>query len=72
EGIVFVHCKAGYSRTAAAAGAWLVLKQGLSAEEAVRRMREARPGMIIRPEVVRALTRVEAETGSQGERPRSA
>ena len=59
EGIVFVHCKAGYSRTAAAAGAWLVLKQGMSAEEAVRKMKEARAGMVVRPEVAAALGRLE-------------
>lgn len=54
DGIVFVHCKAGYSRTAAAVGAWL-LHGGGTTEAAMRQMREARPGMIIRPEVVRAL-----------------
>jgi len=54
EGIVFVHCKAGYSRTAAAAGAWLV-QRGHNVDEAIARLKAARPGMIVRPEVVKAL-----------------
>ncbi|MDZ4287314.1 MAG: phosphatase PAP2/dual specificity phosphatase family protein [Prosthecobacter sp.] len=69
EGIVFVHCKAGYSRTAAAAGAWLMLCQGLSTDEAIRRMREARPGMIIRHEVAGALTALEQDVATSIQPP---
>jgi protein-tyrosine phosphatase/membrane-associated phospholipid phosphatase len=58
EGIVYVHCKAGYSRTAAAVGAWL-LEQGRSTEVAMKEMRAVRPGMVIRPEIVTALRRYE-------------
>lgn len=56
RGVVFVHCKAGYSRTAAAAGAWL-LRSGRcdTVNEVVALLRSVRPGMVVRPEVVKAL-----------------
>jgi protein phosphatase len=55
-GIVYVHCKIGYSRTAAAAAAFLI-RAGIVAElsEAVDLLRRVRPAIIIRPEVIRAL-----------------
>jgi len=65
EGIVFVHCKAGYSRTAAAVGAWL-LQSGGTTEAAIRQMQDARPGMIIRSEVVKALRDLEASLSAPG------
>ena len=52
---VFVHCKAGYSRSAAAVGAWLLLHGGLTtAEEVQSLLRRQRPGVVIRPEITRA------------------
>ncbi len=56
RGIVFVHCKAGYSRTAGAVGAWL-LKTGRasSVDEVVARLEAVRPGIVIRREVRKAL-----------------
>ena len=56
EGIVYVHCKIGYSRTAAAAVAYL-LRTGtaVSVEEAIDLIRRARPTVVIRPEVRTAL-----------------
>lgn len=56
KGIVYVHCKIGYSRTAAAAGAYLIHAR-LVAElsEAIDLLRQARPAMVIRPEIIRAL-----------------
>jgi protein-tyrosine phosphatase len=56
HGIVYVHCKIGYSRTAAAAAAYL-LRSGiaLSVEDAIKRIRRARPAVVIRPEVRTAL-----------------
>ncbi|HEX8077296.1 MAG TPA: dual specificity protein phosphatase family protein [Chthoniobacterales bacterium] len=55
-GIVYVHCKIGYSRTAAIAAAYL-LRAGLagSVSEAIERIRQARPGIVIRPEVMTAV-----------------
>jgi membrane-associated phospholipid phosphatase len=56
KGIVYIHCKIGYSRSAAVVGAWL-LDTGIanSAEEAVARMRAVRPSLVVRPEAWQAL-----------------
>lgn len=50
-GVVYVHCKIGYSRSAAMVGRWM-MASGLvrTAEEAVERMRAARPSLVVRPE----------------------
>jgi membrane-associated phospholipid phosphatase len=55
-GVVLVHCKIGYSRSAAVVGSWL-LDAGLAAtpEAAVARIRAARPGLVVRPEAWAAL-----------------
>lgn len=56
EGIVYIHCKAGYSRTAAVAGAWLLSTgRARTVEEVVLSLREARPGMVVRPEIQQVL-----------------
>jgi membrane-associated phospholipid phosphatase len=56
RGVVYVHCKAGYSRTAAAVGAFLIDSgQAKSIDESLMRMRRARPAIVFRPEVRRAL-----------------
>lgn len=59
RGIVYVHCKIGYSRTAAAAGAWM-LRSGRArdADEAMERLRAVRPSIVIRPEASQALREV--------------
>jgi hypothetical protein len=56
RGIVYVHCKIGYSRTAAAAAAYL-LRARLVGElsEAIDLLRRVRPTIVIRPEIIRAL-----------------
>jgi protein phosphatase len=55
-GIIFVHCKAGYSRSAGAVGAWLLhTGQQSTVEEVVTRLEQARPGIVIRPEIRAAL-----------------
>jgi protein-tyrosine phosphatase len=56
KGIVYIHCKIGYSRTAAAAGAYL-LRSGKvdTVPEAVGLLRKIRPTMIVRPEIVAVL-----------------
>jgi protein-tyrosine phosphatase/membrane-associated phospholipid phosphatase len=56
RGTVYVHCKAGYSRCAAVAGAYL-LASGAAAtvEQAVARLRQARPSIVVRPEALEAL-----------------
>ncbi len=56
RGKVYVHCKIGYSRSAAVVGAWL-LRNGRAkdAEDAMKLMRDARPSIVIRPEIVELL-----------------
>jgi membrane-associated phospholipid phosphatase/rhodanese-related sulfurtransferase len=53
---VYVCCKAGYSRSATAAAAYLV-SAGIaaSADDAVAQMARARPGLIVRPEARAAI-----------------
>ncbi len=55
QGIVYVHCKIGYSRSAAVVGCYL-LASGLAttAEEAIARLRIIRPSIVIRPEATQA------------------
>jgi protein-tyrosine phosphatase len=56
SGTVYLHCKIGYSRTAAVAGAYLMATGAAAAPgEAIVILRAARPQMIIRSEAVRAL-----------------
>jgi protein-tyrosine phosphatase/membrane-associated phospholipid phosphatase len=60
-GIVYVHCKIGYSRTAAVAAAWLLRSRlALSASDAIDFVRRVRPRVVIRPEVLAALREFEA------------
>jgi predicted protein tyrosine phosphatase len=56
SGIVYVHCKIGFSRTAAAAAAYL-FRSGLagSMSEAIAWVRRVRPGVVMRPEILDAL-----------------
>ena len=60
-GRVYVHCKIGYSRTAAVAAAWL-LRSGLASSlaDAIGFVRRVRPRVVIRPEVFAALREFEA------------
>ncbi len=56
KGTVYVHCKIGYSRSAAVLGAFLLASgQAASAEEAIVLLRQARPALIVRPEALGAL-----------------
>ena len=56
RGIVYVHCKIGYSRTAAAAAAWLLRSEAAtSMSEAIDSVRRIRPCVVMRPEVLAAL-----------------
>ncbi len=56
KGIVYIHCKIGYSRTAAAAAAFLLrTRKAGTVSEAVDCLRQVRPTIVIRPEVMTAL-----------------
>jgi protein-tyrosine phosphatase/membrane-associated phospholipid phosphatase len=56
RGTVYVHCKIGYSRSAAAIGAYLLASgQATTVAEAIGRLRQVRPALIVRPEVWKTL-----------------
>jgi protein-tyrosine phosphatase len=55
-GTVYVHCKIGYSRSAAVVGAYLLAsQQAATVDEAVAQLRAVRPSIVVRPEVIEAL-----------------
>ena len=55
-GLVYVHCKIGYSRSAAVVGAYLLASgHARTADEAVTILRRARPSIVVRPEAYAAL-----------------
>uniref|UniRef100_U5EYC1 Phosphatidylglycerophosphatase and protein-tyrosine phosphatase 1 n=1 Tax=Corethrella appendiculata TaxID=1370023 RepID=U5EYC1_9DIPT len=47
EGTVYVHCKAGRTRSATLVGCYLMLKNGWSPEQAVEHMRHCRPHILL-------------------------
>jgi hypothetical protein len=60
NGAVYVHCKIGYSRSAAAVTAYLIMSRKVkTAEEAFAMIRRVRPSVVIRPEVRSALSEFE-------------
>jgi protein phosphatase len=62
RGIVYVHCKIGYSRSAAMVGAWLLSTgRAVSVGDSIAQLRAVRPTIVVRSEV-RAALRIFAET----------
>jgi protein-tyrosine phosphatase len=60
NGAVYVHCKIGYSRSAAAVTAYLIMSGKVkTAKEAFAMIRRVRPSIVIRPEVRSALSEFE-------------
>jgi protein-tyrosine phosphatase len=60
SGAVYVHCKIGYSRSAAAVAAHLITSgKTKTADEALAMIRRVRPSVVIRPEVLSALSEFE-------------
>lgn len=56
HGTVYVHCKIGYSRSAAVVGAYLLSKGDAATPQVVADiLRSARPSIVIRPEAMKAL-----------------
>jgi membrane-associated phospholipid phosphatase len=69
KGTVYVHCKIGFSRSAAAVGAYLLDRQeAATVEEVIHRLRQARPAIVIRPGVREAM-RAFARGQVDGARP---
>ena len=65
HGAVYVHCKIGYSRSAAAVAAYLIMSEKVkTAEEAFAMIRRVRPSVVIRPEVRSALSEFERRVRS--------
>jgi protein-tyrosine phosphatase len=59
-GAVYIHCKIGYSRSAAAIAAYLLMSGEVkTAEEAFAMIRRVRASVVIRPEVLSALSEFE-------------
>lgn len=62
HGIVYVHCKIGYSRSAAAVAAYLLRSgQARDAESAFAQIRRVRPSLVVRAEARRAVVRFQKE-----------
>src|SRR4029078_3352110 len=65
NGAVYVHCKIGYSGSAPARAAYLVMSGKVNtAEEAFAMIRRVRPSVVIRPEVRSALAEFEGRVRS--------
>src|SRR5947208_5706122 len=65
NGAVYVHCKIGYSRSAAAVAAYLIMSGKVkTAEEAFAMIRRVRSSVVIRPEVRFALAEFEQRVSS--------
>lgn len=63
HGVVYIHCKIGYSRTAAVAGAWLI-KNGVvpNADAAIKMLRKVRPTIVVRKEARQVLENIGANS----------
>lgn len=62
NGVVYVHCKAGYSRSAAAIAAYLIESGASSSDvDAFEIVKAARPSVVIRPEIWRAFDQHSAQ-----------
>jgi membrane-associated phospholipid phosphatase len=73
RGIAYVHCKIGYSRSAAVVGAYLIASGAATcALEAIATLRRARPSIIVRPEAQRALEVFAARHGPPAQHNRVA
>lgn len=71
RGTVYIHCKLGYSRTAAIAGAYLLATGRVAnADQALALLRAARPDIIIRPEAEHSIRASCAGTSAIAHHPK--
>eukprot|EP00090_Calanus_glacialis_P038239 TRINITY_DN66824_c0_g1_i1.p1 TRINITY_DN66824_c0_g1~~TRINITY_DN66824_c0_g1_i1.p1 ORF type:complete len:207 (-),score=63.06 TRINITY_DN66824_c0_g1_i1:486-1043(-) len=70
RGQVAVHCRMGRGRTGTVLAAYMMAQDGLSALEAIRRVRGARPGSVETRDQEAALELFEKHLGDQKERER--
>jgi hypothetical protein len=64
-GAVYVHCKIGYSRTAAVVASYLLATdRARTPAGAIARLRRVRPSIVVRPEAAAAIAQFEASLGA--------
>jgi len=68
EGKVLVHCQGGIGRTGTMGAAYWI-KKGLSAREAIQKVRKSRPGAIEMPEQEESLFELEASIAEEVSQP---
>lgn len=66
QGSVYVHCKAGRARSATLVAAYLMEAEGCGVEEAVARVREARPHILLQGHHMEALKDYHADMVARG------
>lgn len=71
-GKVYVHCGVGVGRAPSAVAAYLIAEEGLTAAEALRRIREVRPFVHLTSKQFRQLQKFEELTHANGNRDESA
>ena len=65
-GVVYVHCKIGYSRSAAVVASYLLASgRAATADTAIAHLRRRRPGIVVRPEARRAIERFAADLATK-------
>ncbi|MEX0777593.1 MAG: dual specificity protein phosphatase family protein [Phycisphaeraceae bacterium] len=64
-GIVYIHCKAGYSRTAIVAGAWLLHSHTCTPTTVHQILQRTRPTIILRPEATSSLAAFAGQTHAE-------
>ena len=73
EGAIYIHCKIGYSRSAAIAGAWLLAHgHAENVPDAIDQLKAARTNIVIRPEIRELLNSLDVMNDAPGDAGRAA